>query len=39
MISGFRRCVNEIVTLLGYFATLIGSCHPIFKGKDEVLDP
>jgi hypothetical protein len=27
-ISGFRRCVNDILTRLGCYAALVGSCLP-----------
>ena len=33
VVSGFRRCVNEIVTLVGCYAALIGS----YRGADKSL--
>jgi hypothetical protein len=36
MISGFRRDVDEICTLLGYYAALSGSPVATFRGNQSV---
>jgi hypothetical protein len=36
VISGFRRDVDEIYALLGYYAALSGSSVPTFRGNQSV---
>ena len=36
MISGFRRAVDEIFTLLGYYAGYIGNSLPTFRNNLSV---
>jgi hypothetical protein len=36
LISGFRRDVDEICALLGYYAASCGNCLPTFRGNISV---
>jgi hypothetical protein len=36
LISGFRRDVDEICGLLGYYAALSGNCLPTFRDNISV---
>jgi hypothetical protein len=36
VISGFRRHLDDICALMGYYAALSGSCVPTFRGNLSV---